>query len=307
MNRTRVRLLVIAAMFAAGAAAPARAEMVKAAPDSAAAPGPRVTDYSGYQSLLNDYVVVTSAKGQPLDTRFDYETLYDARGRRARMVQTGAQMFAVPPSRMSPRERLAWAINAYNFIVLDVVTENLLVPERGRLRHKTVQDMRILGGPLFKAPLITVEGKKYSLDEFERTFVFGGFQPALGAVPPAGFDPRPHFALVCAALGCPPLRPRVFRAESLEVQLDQATRNALRLPRILRFNPEYGLIEGSEIFNWYAADFGGHSRSLEFVKKYAPEPILAEIRKRKLVKIGAIMDWDWLLNQSEKKPAVVTD
>jgi hypothetical protein len=119
-------------------------------------------------------------------------------------------------------------------------------------------------------------------------------------------DGRRHFALVCGAIGCPPLQPRAFRADSLEHQLDAATRNALRLPRHLRFNAELELLEASEVLNWHASDFGGHTKSIEFVKKYAPAPILTEIKNRKLTRIGSIMDWNWQLTQSEKKPAATS-
>lgn len=296
--RLPVSILITAVSLAAGWGTAVRA----AAPDSAARAAPTVVDYSGYQALLNEYLVVTSGKGEPLDTRFDYEKLYDARGRRARMVRIHADLFSAAPSRMKPKQRLAWAINAYNFLVIDVLTENLLVPERGRLRYKSVQDMRVMNNSFFRAPVAFVEGTKYSLDDFERTFLFGGRTE--GLIPsPTPVDPRLHFALVCGALGCPPLQPRVFRAESLDVQLDAATRNALRLPRHLRFNPELQLVEASELFNWHANDFGGHAKSLEFVKRYAPASILTEIRNRKLTRIGAFIEWDWLLNQSEKKPA----
>lgn len=308
MNRFLGPLVSIltAGAFASAALA---AEMTKASGDSAAAADSAaraslqtVTDYSGYQSLLNDYLVVISKKGEPLDTRFDYEKLYDARGRRARMVKTLDQLVAVPPSRMDEKARLAWAINTYNFIVIDVVTEHLLVPGRKRLRHKSVEDIRLLSTTLFQAPLLTIEGKKYSLEDFERTFVFGGYRPVLGTPTPAGLDARPHFALVRGAIGSPPLQPRAFKADSLDLQLDRAVKNALRLPRHLGFNAELGLVEGSEIFNLYAGDFGWHERSLEFVNRYAPAAIQAEIKKRKLTRIGGFLPWDWLLNQAEKRP-----
>lgn len=300
-----IRYLVLPLFLGVALAAPAPAaeSMKPAARDSAAGPVSTVPDFTLYQSLLNEYLVTVSRKGEPLDTRFDYEKLYDARSRRARMVRTLDQLLSVPPSRMTKPDRLAWAINTYNFLVLDITTENLLVPDRKRLRHKSVEEIRIKGMPFFKAPAVTIEGRSYSLDDFERTFVFGGYRPVLGTPTPDTLDPRPHFALVCGAIGCPPLQPRAFRGDSLERQLDQATRNALRMPRHLRFNRELKLVEASEIMNWYAGDFGWHDRSLEFVKRYAPDAIQSEIRRHKLTRIGAFMPWDWMLNQVERKPA----
>ena len=90
--------------------------------------------------------------------------------------------------------------------------------------QKSLRYIKIDGVPFFEVPVAQVEGKSYNLNTFERTFVFDGYPvPAAGAKPaprPRGFDPRAHFALVCGAIGCPPLQPRAFLPESLDVQLD---------------------------------------------------------------------------------------
>lgn len=284
-------------------AAPAHA----AAPDTVAADtvtrAPRQPDASLYQSLLDEFLVVTSARGEALDTRFDYEKLYDARGRRARMVLALDALSAGRPSTMTPKQRLAWAINLYNYLVLHVATENLLVPGRKRLRYKSVDEIRLPGHTFWTAPVVTIEGQPYSLEQFERRFVFGGPRPALGAPPDPATDPRAHFALCKGAIGSPPLAPRAFKAESLDIQLDAAARNALRLPRHLRFNAALGVVEGSEVFNLNAGDFGWHDRMIEFVKQHGPPAIQSEIRKRKLTRFGGFLPFDPLLNQVERKPA----
>lgn len=276
---------------------PAPARAADAAADSGAAERTTI-DYSGYQALLNEYLVVISRKNEPVDTRFDYEKLYDARGRRARMVHILDDLFAVDPAKMDPQTRKAWAINLYNFTVLDAVTENLLIPNMKRTRVKSVRNVRVKGKPLFEFPVVRVEGRLYTLDQFERRFVFGDSSDV-----PVKLDQRAHFALVCGAVGCPPLWPRVFRPDSLDVQLDQVTRNALKLPRHLRFDEQNKLLEGSQIFNWYANDFGGHDNSLGWVMKYAPSGILSSIKKHKITRIGSYPDWNWELNQVEHKRA----
>ena len=253
-------------------------------------------DFAGYQALLNDYLATVSKKGEPLDTRFDYETLYDARGRRARMVHILDEFFTMPPSKMDEKTRKAWAINMYNFTVIDAVTENLLIPNRKRTRIKGVQNLLIKGLPFFQSPFVLVEGRKYTLDQFERRFVFGDSSEV-----PMKLDPRAHFALVCGAMGCPPLWPRVFLPDSIDQQLDQVTRNALRMPRHLNFNEKDKLLEGSQIFNWSAKDFGGHDNSLEWILKYAPSRIVSLIKKHKITKIESYPDWNWDLNQVEHK------
>ena len=87
---------LMAALILAGtlaACAPTRAAgSVPAAPA-----GP---DFAPYQQLLDEYLVVTSARGKPLETRFNYELLYLARGRYERFARIRRAMFAVPPSSM---------------------------------------------------------------------------------------------------------------------------------------------------------------------------------------------------------------
>lgn len=267
--------------------------------DSASAPA--ALDLSGYQQLLNDLLTVTSAPGAPLDTRFDYEKFYDIRGRWERLSRIKRQLLSVPPSGMDDRTRLAWAINTYNFLVLENATNHLLVPQRGRLRFLGPRDIPLPGGSFFTAPVIEVEGRKYSLDQLERHFLFADYDRAQGGEPPRALDPRVHFAVVCGALGCPPLLPRAYRPDSLEKQLEFATRNALALPRHLTLSEETGRLDASAIFQWYAADFGGMQKAFEFARKYAPSATRAAIEKRKITAISGMTRWDWNLNQTVHK------
>jgi len=261
-------------------------------------------DVSGYQELLNELLVVISAPGEPIDTRFDYEKFYDMRGRFERCKRIRRQLLAVPPLGMDERTRLAWAINTYNYLVIETATEYLLVPERGRLRYLGPRDIKTPMGPFFQAPLVEIEGTKYSLDQFELHFLFADFDREKGGPPPASLDPRVHFAVVCGAIGCPPLQPRAYRGDSLKIQLENATRNALALPRHLVFLEASGRVQASAIFQWYPADFGGMERTLDFVLKYAPARTRAAIEQRKITTISGMTAWDWNLNQAPHKKEI---
>lgn len=263
-----------------------------------------IPDFTGYQELLDELLTVISAPGEPLDTRFDYEKFYDMRGRFERCKRIRRQLLAVPPSAMDDRNRTAWAINTYNYLVIETATEYLLVPNRGRLRYMGPRDIKTPNGPLFQAPLVEIDGQKYSLDQFELHFLFADFDRTKGPPPPAALDPRVHFALNCGAIGCPPLQPRAFRGDSLKVQLDAATRNALALPRHLQFLEESGRVQASSIFQWYSADFGGMEKAFDFVMKYAPPKTRAAIQQRKITGITGMTAWDWNLNQTVRKKEI---
>ncbi len=296
-RRSLLWMSLVCALCAPGIPAAAPAEHTKAADK----PGAAAPDLAEYQKFLDDYLTVISAKGEPIDTRFDYERLYDVRGRYERLARIKRGLMSVPPSRMSDAARKAWAINLYNFTVIESGTNNLLVPDRGRLRHKTLREIRLRGGNFFEAPVIDVEGVTYSLDEFERHFLLADFDRDSGGGPPAALDPRVHFAVVCGALGCPPLLPRAYRGDSLEIQLEFATRNALGLERHLRIGGKARRLEASEIFHWYAADFGGLAKAFEFLKAHATPAMRKAIQAGGYTGITGIIPWDWNLNQTVHK------
>jgi hypothetical protein len=301
MRSGRVAAWLGVALAAALALAPAPAPASGKSAPRTPAPTP---DFSGYQQLLDELLTVISEPGEPLDTRFDFEKFYDTRGRFERCKRIRRQLLAVPPSAMEDRHRLAWAINMYNYLVIETATEYLLVPERGRLRYMGPRDIKTPMGPFFSAPLVEIEGQKYSLDSFERHFLFADFDRAKGGPPPAALDPRVHFALNCGAIGCPPLHPRAYRGDSLKIQLEAATRNALALPRHLQFLDESGRVQASAIFQWYSADFGGMEKAFDFLMKYAPPKTRTAIQQRKLTSISGMTAWDWNLNQTVHKKEI---
>jgi hypothetical protein len=309
MNPLRWIALTAALAFAPAGASAATADSAAgtrtpASPSTGSSAPATAPDYSGYQQLLNELLTVISAKGEPLDTRFDYERFYDMRGRFERCKRIRRQLLAAPPSGMNERTRLSWAINMYNYLVLETAAEYLLVPERGRLRYLGPRDIKTPKGPFFQAPLVEIEGRAYSLDQFERHFLFADFDRAAHGDPPAALDPRVHFAVVCGAIGCPPLLPRAYRPDSLEIQLKFVTRNALAMPRHLVFVEQSGRLQASAIFQWYAADFGGMDKAFAFLMKYAPAKLRAVITQRKVTTISGMIPWDWNLNQTVHKKEI---
>ena len=261
-------------------------------------------DFSQYQALLDDYLSVISMPGKPLDTRFDYEKFYDAGGRYERMSRIRRSLLEVSPTAMDRPTRLAWAINTYNFVVIDNCVTNLLVRGRGRLRYKGPRDIPLPTGTFFKGECVEVDGRKLGLDDFEREFCMDGWDRTSGTPAPATIDPRIHFALVCGAMGCPPLLPKAWSPDSLERQLEFATRNALALPRHLAWDAEKSRLGVSQIFQWYAVDFGGYERAFQFMTRYAPPAIRKTIETNKLIRPGYYVAWDWNLNQTVHKTEI---
>jgi hypothetical protein len=273
---------------------------------SAEASAARASNDLTYQVLLDRYVKVASSPGAPVETRvdymplvgfggFNYDSLDSASSFAERLKQSvHEQLLAAVPSRLNEGARLAWAINAYNFLVIEQVANSAVHSDITSVGlPASVRDIK----GFFETPVAKVEGANYSLDQFERRFVFGNGLGRPGARP-VGPDPRAHFALVCAAKGCPPLLPRAYTADSLDLQLDYAVRNALRSPAHLRWNARDGTVEASAIFEWYARDFGGTRQAFAFLKRYAPERVRRVIEERHVKAISRTIPWDWRLNHS---------
>src|SRR5205823_289643 len=91
-----------------------------AAADTTSDPG-----FASYQSLLDQYLRVTSPGGAPIQTQFDYWELYHSPARAERLARVKFSLLQATPLRMSAPDRLAWGINTYNFMVLQLLTDNL--------------------------------------------------------------------------------------------------------------------------------------------------------------------------------------
>lgn len=152
------------------------------------------------------------------------------------------QINSAQPSKMaSDSERLAFWINAYNALTIQLVLDHLPI--------ESITD--IAGGltgvavPGIDSPwdivVANIEGKEFTLQQIEDEKV-----RKLG-------DQRVHFAINCASLSCPPLQTESFRAERLEEQLDQAEWSFITNER---FNYlEDSTIHISKIFDWYKDEF----------------------------------------------------
>jgi len=273
------------------------------APSAAAEP-----DYSGYEALLRQYIHVLGGKGEAWDSRFDYEQLFiDEKiwqtGRAERLSTLHTQLLAVSPGRLTPKERTAWAINTYNFLVIEQMTRKLLVPGRRFQRYDSPKQVRSDEGPFFGCMLAKVDGQDYTLTGFERRFLYGdtlidatndGLAPRT-----AGGDPRLQFALCKASLCSGLIVPWVYRADSLDAQLDRATRLALALPRWIRMDPATGSFQASNRFFEERADIGGADMPglMPFLATYGTRDLQKLIRSKKLTRPALFFEPDWKLNQ----------
>ena len=179
------------------------------------------------------------------------------------------------------KERLAFLINLYNAATLQLIVEHYPV--------KSIKDIgSLLKGP-WDQPAVKVFGRRLSLNDLEHKILRVNYR-----------EPRLHFALVCAAKGCPPLRSEAYVADQLEAQLDDQARRFLADPVKNRVAVGERVVYLSPLFKWYGADFEKQSGSvLAALKPYWP-PVAAAALGQGGFKVR-YTDYDWSLNESGPK------
>ena len=184
---------------------------------------------------------------------------------------------ATPVGKLDRPEQLAFWINLYNALTMRTVLDHY--PVRS-IRDIDISPRLFDDGPWGKK-LIAVEGEPLSLDDIEHRILR-----------PIWRDPRLHYALNCAALGCPDLQPASFKAPAMELQLDTAARAYVNHPRGVRIDG--GDLAVSSIYVWYAADFGGDDASIiAHLRRYADGALELALAGRSNIDDDS---YDWTLN-----------
>jgi hypothetical protein len=235
------------------------------------APGPAVTlDLDLYAQLLARH---TREVDDVALVRVDYAGLQTSRDWR-RLV---ASLDDVDTESLAGDAKLAFWINAYNVLAIDVVVRSYPV--------KGIKEIGSLLRPVWKKTAGQVDGREISLDEIEH-----------GILRPMG-DPRIHGAIVCASLSCPPLLREPYRAERLDAQLETSLRRWLADERKgLRVEAARERLHLSRIFDWFEEDFEPAGGVLAFVARYAPEEEAAWIRAHGADARIRYLEYDWSLN-----------
>lgn len=201
----------------------------------------------------------------------DYEGLRKEPGPLDRYLESVA---GVDLSALSRDEELALLINVYNAATLRLILDHYPV---GSIRD-------IPADRRWKDARWIVGGHRWSLDAIEHEQIRPRFE-----------DPRIHFALVCAAVDCPPLRSEAFTADKLEDQLEDQTLRVHNDPRWLRFDRQRGIVELTPLYKWYGEDFLLHGPSvLEHASRYHA-PLRRVLEGGELPRIEW-REYNWSLN-----------
>lgn len=253
----RARAVLAVALLAASVAPPALAQRI----------APMSFDRNLYADLLARH---THAVADVAGTRVDYAAL--GRDPAWRHLLDGLAAASDPVRR---DERLAFWIDAYNVLAMDVV-----------VRHYPIASIRDVGSllrPVWKRDAGVAAGAVRTLDEIEHEILR-----------PMG-EPRIHVAIVCASTSCPSLAREPFRPETLDAQLDAAARAFVAdRAKGVRAGPD-GL-QVSSIFQWFAKDFAASGGVPAFLRRHADASLAAELDRLGPAPRLAYLDYDWSLN-----------
>lgn len=214
----------------------------------------QTTIHENFDSLLSKYVSVNG--------NVNYEGFKSEKSKlRAYIALLGENL---PEDSWSKNKKLAYWMNAYNAMTVDLILRNL-----------PLQSIKDIKGP-WEQRLWKLGSKWYNLDEIEHKIL-----REMG-------DPRIHFGINCASFSCPPLHNEAFTAAKVDQQLE-----ALAIAFVndeKRNTLSTDAVEISKIFNWFSKDFKTEGSVVDYLNKYAKNPISPNAKVR-------YKDYDWNLNK----------
>ncbi len=234
----------------------------------------RTIDHSEWNTLLGRYVQVQQAGVN----RFNYAEV--TASDRSQLQSYIATLSAIPISEFNRNEQIAFWINLYNALTVEII-----------LQHYPVDTIREISYSLFtsgpwREKLIKVEGEALALDDIEHRILR-----------PIWKDPRIHYAVSCAAIGCPSLQSTAYRANNTDAVLDQAAREFINHPRAVSIS--YSELRVSSLYDWFEQDFGGNAAGvIAHLNQYADAKLQSSLRGRK--RIGQY-HFDWTINDPKSR------
>ncbi|SON48117.1 DUF547 domain-containing protein [Vibrio tapetis] len=219
--------------------------------------------HQDWQQFLDDYLV--------LEGQHHLVTYANVSNPDKKQLQNYIDQLAlVDPRQYSKKEQYAYWVNLYNALTIDLILDNY-----------PIESITKLGGFFSFGPwgdeLVTVAGKSLTLNDIEHRILRPIWQ-----------DPRTHYAVNCASLGCPNLQQTAFTAQNTNVLLEQAAHEFINSDKGVKLSASSTQL--SSIYDWFKTDFGADEAALlKHIQQYRPD--IKEL-------VGKVRyDYDWNLNQ----------
>lgn len=247
--------------------------------------------YSDYAGILKKYV--------RSDGAVRYAELKKDRAPLDQFIEQLRAVTAADYNKWTREQQIAYWINTYNAWMIRIVIDHypitrngltgLMYPESSVQQIEGIWDNYRLSGP----------AGRISLNDMEHKILRGHFK-----------EPRIHFAIVCASLGCPALRMEPYTADHLNEQLEDAVTKFVWNASKVRLDKAGQRIDLSPIFQWFAEDFRDYADDqwkheyavekagpLAFISRYIPA------EDGLFLKTGPVdisyFTYDWSLNEPQ--------
>ncbi len=239
-------------------------------------------DHQTWDRLLKENVLVLSG-GRA--TVVDYQGMARDRASLRSYLSNLSAVSRDEFERWGKQNQLAFLINAYNAVTVELILDTYPNLE-------SIKDLGSFFRSPWSKPIVTLLGQKFSLDDIEHDIIRGWDRYN---------EPRIHFAVNCASIGCPSLRAEAYIGRDLEKQLEEQTHLFLSDRSRNRLNGD--LLEVSSLFKWYREDFErgwqGLDSLTDFFVQHANSLGLTEedlqLLLSKQIEID-FLDYDWRLN-----------
>lgn len=225
-------------------------------------------DHSQWQEFLSETIVTTHPSGV---NRLDYSVLTPKQI--SSLENYLIRMRSIDPRQYSRSAQFAYWVNLYNALTVKLVID-----------YYPINSIRQIKSGLFSVgpwgkKIQHVAGVDLSLDDIEHKILRPIWQ-----------DPRIHYAVNCASIGCPNLLAQAFTAANTEKLLNLAARQYINHPRGVTI--DNGKLHISSIYHWYKEDFGGDIDGIiDHLSQYA-EPSLFELLNQDFYRYDHAYDWD---------------
>ncbi len=182
-----------------------------------------------------------------------------------------SELSQTDPRELNRKEQYAYWINLYNALTVQLILDNY-----------PITSITKIGGWFSFGPwdeeVVYVAGKTLTLNDIEHRIL----RPIWG-------DPRTHYAVNCASLGCPNLQPYAFTSENTEMLLEKAAKEFINSHKGISIHD--GRLTLSSIYYWFAEDFGNRTQLFDHLSKFRAGVNLYQ---------GDIeYEYDWQLNKKK--------
>jgi len=197
-----------------------------------------------WQSFLDSYLV---QEGNYTLVKYAAVSSQD----KQKLDQYIASLAAIDPRQYSSNEQYAYWVNLYNALTVNLILDDY-----------PVKSITKLGGLFSFGPwgeeVVKVAGKNLTLNDIEHRILR-----------PIWNDPRTHYAVNCASLGCPNLQAQAFTADNTEQLLEKAAKEFINSDKgVLQLK---GKTQLSSIYDWFADDFGNKQELVQHLATYRPD------------------------------------